>query len=47
MKVVDTKCFFLCWKCLKIVEGMGGCEIGSVKIATSLLLKKVCIQCVY
>ena len=36
---MDTKCFLLCRKCLKIVEVMGGCEISSVKTATSLLLK--------
>ena len=46
---MDTKCFFLYQKCLNIVEAMGGCEISSVYIATSLLLrkKKLRIQCVY
>ena len=37
---MDTKCFFLCWKCLKIVEAMRDCEISGVKTKTGLLLKK-------
>ena len=31
MNVVNTKCFFLCQKCLKIVEAMRNCEISGVK----------------
>ena len=40
MKVVDTKCLFLCGKCLKIVAAMKGCDVTGVKATISLLLKK-------
>ena len=46
LKVVDTKCFFLCWKCLKIVEAMRDCEISGVKTKTGLLLKKKKKMCI-